>query len=161
MNAQKKSTGVVDLAGLLFWVAFTFAVAAFASQFEPGAWYRTLAKPGWTPPGWLFGPVWGVLYLAMGVSAWLVWRQRSSKNISRPLTLYVAQLALNGLWSWLFFGRQLIGMALVDLFLLVLLIAITITSFMKVSRPAGILLIPYLLWVCFATALNLQIWRLN
>jgi tryptophan-rich sensory protein len=150
-----------DLVGLAFWIVITFGVAAFASQFEPGGWYRTIAKPYWTPPGWLFGPVWGMLYLAMSISAWLVWRQRLTFKAGVPLTLYLVQLALNGLWSWLFFGRQLIGTALIDLIVLVLLIALTTAMFMRIRRAAGIMMIAYLLWVSFATALNFQIWRIN
>jgi tryptophan-rich sensory protein len=150
-----------DLMGLAFWIVLTFSVAAFASQFEPGAWYKTIAKPPWTPPGWLFGPVWGMLYLAMSVSAWLIWRQRTTVKVIVPLTLYLLQLALNGLWSWLFFGRQLIGTALIDLIVLVLLIGLTTAMFMRIRKQAGFMMLAYLLWVSFATALNFQIWRLN
>lgn len=150
-----------DLIGMAFWIMLTFGVAAIASQFQPGAWYTTIAKPSWTPPGWLFGPVWGLLYLAMSVSAWLIWRQRTRISVALPLGFYLAQLLLNGLWSWLFFGRQLIGTALVDLFILVLLIAMTSLLFMRIDKKAGILLLPYLAWASFATVLNLQIWRLN
>ena len=147
--------------GLAFWIIVTFGVAAFASQFEPGAWYKTTAKPTWTPPGWLFGPVWGMLYLAMSISAWLVWRQRSDVKVSLPLSLYLVQLALNGLWSWLFFGRQLIGVALIDLIILTLLIALTMAMFMRIRKVAGIMMLAYLGWVSFAAALNFQIWRMN
>jgi len=150
-----------DLLGLAFWVALIFSVAAFASQFEPGDWYAHIAKPTWTPPGWLFGPVWGMLYLLMGVSAWLVWRQRYNRSVSFPLACYLLQLAANGLWSWLFFGRQWIGLALIDLIVLVILVAITAAMFRRVHRSAGYMLLPYLLWVSFATALNFQIWRMN
>lgn len=150
-----------DLLGLAFWIVLTLSVAALASHFEPGAWYTTIAKPVWTPPGWLFGPVWGILYLGMSVSAWLIWRQRFHRNVMTPLGFYLAQLFANGLWSWLFFGSQLIGSALIDLLVLVLLIVVTLVLFMKIDRKAGYLLVPYLLWVCFATALNYQIWRMN
>ncbi len=150
-----------DFLALAFWVALTFSVATFASQFQPGAWYATLAKPVWTPPGWLFGPVWGMLYLAMGVSAWFIWRRRSGKNVRVLLGFYLAQLLVNGLWSWLFFGSQLIGAALVDLLVLVLLLAVTLSLFVRVDKRAGFLLVPYLLWCCFAAALNYQIWRMN
>jgi tryptophan-rich sensory protein len=150
-----------DLMGLAFWIVLTFGVAAFASQFEPGAWYQTIAKPSWTPPGWLFGPVWGLLYLAMSVSAWLIWRQRSTVKATVPLTLYLVQLALNGLWSWLFFGHQMIGTALVDIIVLTLLIALTAMMFFRIRKAAGIMMLAYFLWVSFATTLNLQIWRLN
>jgi benzodiazapine receptor len=150
-----------DLVGLAFWIVLTFGVAAFASQFEPGEWYQTIAKPSWTPPGWLFGPVWGLLYLAMSVSAWLIWRQRSTVKVSLPLALYLVQLFLNGLWSWLFFGHQMIGTALVDIIVLTLLIALTAMMFFRIRKAAGIMMLAYFLWVSFATSLNLQIWRLN
>ena len=150
-----------DLLGLAFWIVLTFSVAAFGSQFQPGEWYTNIAKPSWTPPGWLFGPVWGLLYLSMSVSAWLVWRKRSTSEALLSLALYLLQLLLNGLWSWLFFGRQWIGSALIDLVALVILVAITVVMFLRVHKTAGLLLLPYLLWICFAAALNFQIWRMN
>jgi tryptophan-rich sensory protein len=152
---------LLDLLGLAFWVALTFGVAGFGSQFQPGDWYTSIAKPPWTPPGWLFGPVWGFLYLSMSVSAWLVWRKRSTSEAFLPLVLYLLQLLLNGLWSWLFFGRQGIGLALIDLIALVIMVAITAAMFLRVRRTAGYMLLPYLLWVSFAAALNFQIWRMN
>jgi len=155
------STRLFNILGLAFWVVLTFGIAAFASQFESGEWYASIAKPSWTPPGWLFGPVWGLLYFSMSFAAWLVWIQRSRTPVVIPLFLYLTQLAINGFWSWLFFGHQLIGLALLDIIILVLLITVTLTLFMKVNRTAGLLFIPYLMWVCFATALNFQIWRLN
>jgi tryptophan-rich sensory protein len=139
----------------------TFSVAAFASQFEPGEWYISIAKPTWTPPGWLFGPVWAILYLSMSVSVWLVWRERSQTGVLLPLGAYLVQLLVNGLWSWVFFGLRMIGLALIDLLVLLLLIAVTFSLFLGIRRAAGVLLIPYLLWVCFAGALNFQIWRMN
>ena len=150
-----------DLLGLLFWLLVTFGVAYIASQFEPGQWYGTISKPSWTPPGWIFGPVWGLLYLAMSISAWLVWRKAGRVSMSAPIGFYVSQLIVNGLWSWFFFGRQWIGVALIDLILLVILVAVTLVLFLRTDRRAGFLLIPYFLWICFAMALNFQIWRLN
>jgi len=157
MNGKKTS----DLLGLLFWFALTFGVAYVSSQFEPGPWYATISKPPWTPPGWVFGPVWSLLYLSMSISAWLVWRSRARKAVALPLGIYVLQLIANGLWSWFFFGRQLIGVALVDLLALVLVVSINLVLFFRIDRKAGTLLIPYLLWISFAAALNYQIWRLN
>jgi tryptophan-rich sensory protein len=151
----------IDLLGLAFWLVLTFGVAFFGSQFEPGAWYQTISKPDWTPPGWVFGPVWTLLYLMMAVAAWLIWRRRAQTSVYLPLGLYIAQLLLNGLWSWFFFGRQMIGLALIDLLLLVVMVFITLVVFIRLHRWAGILLVPYLLWVCFASALNYEIFRLN
>ena len=150
-----------DLLGLSFWLILTFGVATIASQFEPGSWYQMIAKPSWTPPGWVFGPVWSLLYLMMALSAWMVWRRRASRKVGLPLGFYLAQLIVNGLWSWLFFGRQMIGAALIDLILLVLLVAITLFLFARIDRRAAALLAPYFLWICFASALNFEIWRLN
>jgi len=161
LKLQSSRARILDVAGLAFWLLITFGVAGFASQFEPGDWYRSLAKPSWTPPGRVFGPVWGLLYLSMGIAAWMVWRQRPRTNTLVPLIFYLAQLAVNGLWSWLFFGQLLIGPALIDLLLLVLLVAVTVWLFLRVYKPAGFLMIPYLLWISFASALNFQIWRLN
>jgi tryptophan-rich sensory protein len=150
-----------DLLGLAFWIVLTFSVAAFASQFEPGEWYPNILKPAWTPPGWLFGPVWGMLYLSMSISAWLVWRQRYKKRVLLPLIFYLMQLAVNGLWSWMFFGSQWIDLALFDLIVLVILVATTMVMFLRIRKSAGLMLLPYLLWISFAAALNLQIWRMN
>ena len=158
MVAGKKTN---DLPGLLFWVVLTFGVAFISSQSEPGGWYQAISKPSWTPPGWVFGPVWSLLYLSMGVSAWLVWRQRADGPVVVPLGFYLVQLTVNGLWSWFFFGQQMIGVALINLMLLVILVAVTLLLFLRRDRRAGFLLTPYLLWICFAAALNFQIWRLN
>jgi len=161
LGGKVVSSRSFDIFGLAFWIVLTFGVAGIASQFEPGEWYANIAKPIWTPPGWVFGPVWGLLYLSMSVSAWLVWRRRLETNISWALGLYLMQLTVNGVWSWLFFGQQWIGLALVDLLALVALVAITVVMFLRVLRVAGLMLLPYLLWVSFAAALNFQIWRMN
>ena len=146
------------VAGVVF-LAVTFAVAAFGAQFLPGPWYETLAKPGWTPPPWLFGPVWSVLYLMIATSAWLVWLRRP--RVSAPLAVWVLQLVLNGIWSWLFFGLQRPDLAALDIVVLLVAIAVTAGMFARVSRMAALLLLPYFFWVSFATALNVAIWRLN
>lgn len=121
-------------------------------------WYAGLAKPSWTPPSWLFGPVWSVLYLSMAVAAWLVWRRG---NALKPLTLFAVQLAFNAAWSWLFFGLHNPGMAFVDIVLLWAAIAATMVAFWFRSAVAGILFVPYLSWVSFAAVLNFTLWRLN
>ncbi len=135
-----------------------FAVAASGAFFTPGDWYAALAKPSWNPPNWLFGPVWTVLYAMIAVSGWLVWQQEHNRL---ALSLYAVQLVLNAAWSWLFFGRHAIGLALADIVLLLLAIVATIVLFWPLSRLAAGLLVPYALWVAFATALNAAIWRLN
>jgi len=124
-------------------------------------WYPALAKPAFTPPDWLFGPVWTVLYLLMGVAAWLVWRRGRELRVGIPLLLFTVQLLLNGLWSVLFFGLRSPGAAAVDILVLWVTIALTIGAFHRVSRPAATLLLPYWGWVTFAAILNLAIWTLN
>ena len=126
----------------------------------PGPWYEALAKPVWTPPNWLFGPVWAVLYLAIAVAGWLIWR-RSGARPSPALYVWIAQLIVNALWSYFFFGLHRPGMALVDIIVLLLLIVGFIVLSWPVSRPAAGLFVAYGLWVGFAAALNLALWRMN
>jgi tryptophan-rich sensory protein len=121
-------------------------------------WYAGLAKPSWTPPSWLFGPVWSILYLSMAVAAWLVWRKG---NALVPLALFAIQLAFNLAWSWLFFGLHRSGAAFVDIVLLWTAIAATMIAFWRRSPVAGMLFVPYLAWVSFAAVLNFAVWRLN
>jgi translocator protein len=147
--------------GLVFWLIVSFAPAWIGSRFQPGEWYAALAKPALTPPGWVFGPVWTLLYAMMGVAAWLVWKQGSPGAAAGALTLFFLQLGLNTLWSYLFFGLKSPGLALLNIVALWLAILATLMAFSRHSRPAGHLLLPYLLWVSFALYLNLQFWRLN
>jgi tryptophan-rich sensory protein len=121
-------------------------------------WYPTIAKPAWTPPSWLFGPVWTILYAMMGVAAWLVWRR---VGWSGALVWFAIQLALNATWSPVFFGLHRLGLALVNIGLLWLAILGTTIAFWRVAPVAGGLFVPYLAWVSFATALNFAIWQLN
>lgn len=125
------------------------------------SWYSTLEKPSWNPPNWVFGPVWTCLYLAMAVSAWLVWRQQGMVGVRTPLLIFTGQLILNTAWSFLFFGLRNPGLALVDVVLLWLSILATILTFRRVSTWAAALLVPYLAWVSFATVLNWTLWRMN
>ena len=139
----------------------TSATGALASV-NARSFYAELARPVWAPPGWLFGPVWTLLFLTMAVAAWLVWRvPQSSRSRSVALGLFVVQLAANALWSWLFFAWRLGGAAFAEVLLLWLLIAFTVAAFWRVRPVAGMLLVPYLLWVTFAAALNFALWRLN
>jgi len=148
-------------AGLAGWVLACLAAGAIGSFFPPGEWYAGLATPSWNPPNWIFAPVWTTLYILMGVAAWLVWRRGGFGGARSALGLFVAQLVLNGLWSILFFGLQLPGVALVDIVLLAALIVATIVAFFRLSAGAAVLLAPYLCWVLFAAALNFELWRLN
>ena len=125
-------------------------------------WYSSLEKPAFTPPGWLFGPVWTILYILIGVAAFLVWRKGlRSRPVKVALGWFLVQFVLNALWTPVFFGWRRIGLALVIIVLLWAAIIGTIRYFSRVSRLAGLLLVPYLLWVSFATVLNAAIWWLN
>lgn len=149
--------------GLLGWLLLAFAAAAVGgvASASAGEFYGELARPDWAPPGWLFGPVWSVLYVLMGVSAWLVWRQRGFAGARSALLMFVLQLAANALWTWLFFVWRQGGLAFVEILLLWVLIVATLVLFWRVSRLAAVLLLPYLAWVSFASALTLSTWRLN
>jgi len=149
--------------GLLAWLLLVFAAAAaggFASA-SAGAFYAELVRPSWAPPGWLFAPVWSVLYVLMGISAWLVWRVRGFAGAKSALHIFVYQLAANALWTWLFFVWRQGGLAFAEILLLWVLIAATIGLFWQVSRLSAALLFPYLAWVSFASVLTLSTWRLN
>ncbi|KKM76594.1 hypothetical protein LCGC14_1378540, partial [marine sediment metagenome] len=124
--------------------------------------YTTLNKPDFTPPGWLFAPVWIVLYILMGIAAGLVWaRGFYHRYVKKSLYIFWFQLLFNGAWSMVFFGLKEPFLALVVISILLVLIVLTIRSFKVVSKMAALLLVPYLLWVCFATALNYKIWEMN
>jgi tryptophan-rich sensory protein len=125
------------------------------------AWYPQIDKPSWTPPDAVFGPVWTVLYLLMGLSAWLIWRDATGRSRRSALLIFTAQLALNGAWSLLFFGLRSPGLAALEIVLLWAAIVGTILVFVRINRVAAAFLFPYLLWVSFAAALNLSIWNLN
>ena len=149
------------LFGLVVSLAICYGAAAVGAQFTPGEWYERLAKPTWTPPSWLFAPMWTALYGMMAVSAWLIWRRHGSAGARWSLFLFAVQLSLNSIWSWLFFGLQRPSMAMVDIVVLWIAILGTILAFWRLSRLAATLLVPYLVWVSFAAALNFAIWRLN
>jgi tryptophan-rich sensory protein len=149
--------------GFLGWMVVTFAAAAVGSMasVNAGSFYADLVRPDWAPPAWVFGPAWTLLYVLMGIAAWLVWRARGLRGARIALSLFVAQLVLNALWSWLFFGWRLGGLAFVDVIALWALIVATCVAFWRISPLAGALLVPYLLWVTYASALNYAIWQLN
>lgn len=152
-----------QLIGLLGWLAVCFVAAAVgaAASIQSASFYAEIVRPVWAPPAWLFGPVWTLLYVMMGVAAWLVWRLRGLGGARLALTLFVVQLILNGLWTWLFFGWTLGAWAFVDILLLWGLILCTLITFWRIRPVAGALLIPYLLWVGFAAVLNYSVWQLN
>ncbi|GGH78382.1 tryptophan-rich sensory protein [Filimonas zeae] len=137
------------------------AVAGIATSSNVDTWYPQLNKPSFNPPNSVFGPVWTVLYILMGISLYLIWRMPVSFARNNALRLFFFQLALNFLWSFLFFEWHLIGWALTDIVLLLVSILFCIALFRRVQRIAAWLFVPYLLWVSFATALNFAIYRLN
>lgn len=149
--------------GLIGWLMASLATGAVGALATRNAreFYGALAKPPWAPPGWLFGPVWTTLYLMMGVAAWLVWRRAGWDGAAVALSLYVGQLLCNALWSWLFFAWRRADLAFADIVLLAGLIVATALAFARVRMLAAVLLLPYLAWVSFATALTLALWRLN
>ncbi|MGE0260997.1 MAG: TspO/MBR family protein [Alphaproteobacteria bacterium] len=138
----------------------TFVAALVGAQFGPDGWYAGLAKPSWTPPGWLFAPVWTVLYLLIATAGWLVWRAARAMAVF-PVILWAVQIMLNGAWSWLFFGLERPGLALLDIAGLMVAIVAFIVAARRFSPAAAWLFLPYALWVGFAAALNFEIWRLN
>ena len=157
---------VSELAGI---IGSVFTISSIPT------WYAGLVKPALNPPAWVFGPAWTTLYALMGVAAFLIWREydkltlseveglviQRKKQIKIALSIFLGQLVLNTLWSIIFFGLHSPGWALVDIVLLWLAIVWTIAVFYKISRPAAWLLVPYILWVSFASYLNYSIWMLN
>ncbi len=145
--------------GLAVFVVLVLAAGYSGSMFGPGTWYAALTKPPLNPPDWVFAPVWTVLYLAIAVAAWRVWR--TGQAVALPLALWLAQLAANALWSYLFFGIERPDLAFVDILVLLALAIATAVAFKRRDRLAGWLMVPYAAWVSFATYLNAGIWYLN
>jgi benzodiazapine receptor len=157
-------SGARQVVGLALSVALCFAAAGLGSLFTRPAiegWYASLPKPSWTPPNWVFGPVWSALYLSMAIAAWLVWRRGGFPGAKLPLALFAAQLALNVAWTVVFFGLRTPGAAFAEIVFLWLFILATAIAFWPISRVAAWLMLPYLLWVTYAAGLNFSIWRLN
>jgi tryptophan-rich sensory protein len=152
-----------QILGLLGWLAITAVAAGLggAASIRASSFYGQLAQPSWAPPAAWFGPVWTALYLLMALAAWWVWRAAGWQGARQALALYLAQLALNALWSWLFFAWHQGALAFVDVLALLAMVAATLIAFWRVRPAAGLLLVPYLLWVGFASALNFTVWQLN
>ena len=153
----------LQLPALAGWLLLTFvfaAIGAFASS-QAAEFYQQLDRPAWAPPPWLFGPAWTVLYLLMAIAAWRVQRAAAPGGARPELGLYIVQLALNALWTWLFFGWHLGALAFAEILLLWILIAATLRAFWRRDRWAGLLLVPYIGWVSFATCLCYSIWQRN
>lgn len=159
------SARTADILKLIAAIAVSQLAGIIGSVFTAssvGTWYVDLRKPGFTPPSWVFGPVWVTLYTLMGIAAWLVWRKGLEHRVVRvALVLFVVQLVLNALWSIIFFGARAPFAAFVEIILLWVAIVLTMAWFFKVSTWAGVLLVPYIVWVSYATVLNGFIWKLN
>jgi tryptophan-rich sensory protein len=165
----KEPTGAAVWLGLAGWIALAFLAALPGVLVTTAAAYQGLAQPTWAPPSWVFGPVWTVLYALMGAAAWLVWKAPLGAvqdaggfaGVRVALGLFLVQLGLNALWTPLFFGAGLRGWAFVDICALWAALVATVVAFFRRRPAAGALLVPYLLWVTFAAALNFAIWRMN
>lgn len=162
---MNKKLPVIDLLRLIASLILCQLAGIVGSLFTTPAiptWYQTLNKPPFTPPDWIFGPVWITLYLLMGISLFLVWR-RTGKDprVRGSMILFFVQLGLNAFWSIAFFGLRSPLFGLVIIFLLWIAILLTIQKFFKISRSGALLLLPYLLWVSFAVLLNVSLWVLN
>ena len=172
-NAEKPSKSqfeTVTTRSSMQWIVLVLFLAVCLGTAGLGAaftnvsvndWYLTLEKPTWNPPNWVFGPVWTTLYIGMAFAAWLVWRREGTVGARVPLLVFGLQLLLNLTWSILFFGLQSPGWAFIDIILLWIAILATLLAFRKVSSLAALILLPYLAWLIFASALNWTIWRLN
>lgn len=152
-----------QILGLVGWLAIGFATAATGAiaSVQAAQFYAQLARPDWAPPAGVFGPVWSVLYVLMSVAAWLVWREGGWRAHPKTLALFLVQLVVNALWSWLFFAWHLGAAAFVDVCVLLLLIVATVAAFWRVRALAGVLLLPYLAWVAFAANLCYVVWQSN
>jgi tryptophan-rich sensory protein len=148
------------LGGWLLLTTLAGGLGAIASA-DAREFYASLDQPAWAPPPGVFGPVWTLLYIGMGVAAWLVWRERGFSRARGALGLFLLQLGVNALWSWLFFAWHRGGLAFADILVLLALIVATIAAFAPIRRAAAWLLAPYLAWVAFATALNYSVWQRN
>ena len=156
-----KATDILKLvASVILCQIAGFLGSLFTTPAIP-TWYATLRKPFFTPPNWIFSPVWISLFILMGISLFFVWQRQGHPQFKKALIFFFVQLILNILWSFVFFGLRLPFLGLMDIVLLWIAILLTIQTFLKVSSFAGVLLIPYLLWVGFATLLNFSLWILN
>ena len=158
-----KLTAGKQAAGLMGWLLATGIAAWLGSMASRRSedFYTQIEQPSWAPPPEVFGPVWTVLYILMAIAAWLVWRVAGFAHARTALTLFLVQLVVNALWSWLFFAWRMGAAAFVDIVLMWVLVAATIAAFRRHSRLAAALMLPYLAWITFAGALNFTIWRLN
>jgi benzodiazapine receptor len=148
------------LKGAIF-LFIAFLPGIIASQFSPGQWYMALHRPSWTPPGWIFAPVWTILYFMIGLAGYWAWNNSDPGNRKIPFSVFALQLILNATWSFVFFGLNSLPLSVVNITALWSLILANMVIFYRLSSIAGYLLIPYFLWSTFAAVVNWSIWRLN
>ncbi len=149
--------------GLFAWLLLSVGAAVLGglASMDAQEFYGQLNRPGWAPPASVFGPVWTVLYLMMGFAAWMVWKERGWSRGRNALILYIVQLAFNALWTWIFFVWHMGAAAFVEILVLWVLIGCTTVAFWRVRAPAGALLVPYWIWVSFASVLTYAMWQGN
>lgn len=162
-SAPTQRTQTARAIAFVGWVAAAFVTGLIgaAATVTAGTFYSQLDRPGWAPPADLFGPVWTALYALMGIAAWLVWSEGGFRRARGELALFLVQLGVNALWSWLFFAWRLGAASFVEICLLIVLVAVTAVAFWRRRPLAGALLVPYLLWLLYAAALNYSVWRMN
>jgi translocator protein len=161
MNLFGVAKGISAMSHVLVFATFAVLVAmaaSFGAMFEPGPWYAGLTKPSWTPPNWLFGPVWGILYIMIAIAGYRSW---GAAGLTAPTIIWGIALALNAAWSYIMFGAHQIGWAFVDISALWLMIVAFIIVVWPLDKWAALLFVPYLVWVSYAAALNYAIWQLN
>ena len=160
INSDKK-----NILWLFFFISlcliFGNGLGGYFTFISVETWYQTLNKPNFNPPDWVFGPVWTTLYILMGISVWLVWKRKPSADRTIGIRIFWVQLFFNILWTYIFFGIQKIGLSFLEIIFLIFLIFSNIIYFLKIDKIAGYLLIPYLIWVLYASVLTYNIWILN
>ena len=152
---------ITDVAGLIFFFLACFCAALPGAYFRPGEWYEGIAKPSWRPPNWVFGPAWAALFTTIAIAGWRIWSRSAEADVTLALSIYGCQLLLNAAWSGFYFGLRRIDLALIEIILLWISILAMILAFHPIDPTAAFMLLPYLAWVSFATALNFATWRLN
>ncbi|MFA5178291.1 MAG: TspO/MBR family protein [Candidatus Paceibacterota bacterium] len=158
---NKRITNAFTLIGFIIFVLGVGFLSSFFSGSAVKEIFLYLNKPFFAPPAWVFAPAWTILYILIGISAFLIWQKKDEKNIKPAIAIFFIQLFLNYIWSIIFFGNLNYFLAFIDISLLWISIVIMMTVFLKISKPAGLILIPYLLWVSFASILNYYVWILN
>ena len=160
-DRPKESRNLVSLFAFIIICLIISGIGGAITASSVETWYQALEKPIFNPPDWVFAPVWTLLYIIMGIAAWRVWRLRSFEATGKALGVFALQLGFNLAWSFLFFGLQRIDLALVEIVILLVAIIVNAIMFWRIDRLAGLMLMPYIAWVTYATVLNATLWLLN